>query len=154
MKLSDFKYNLPKTAIAKFPLEQRDQSRLMVLNRATKEIEEKKFADVIDYMSRGDVLVVNESRVIQARLFGTKERTNAKIEVFVLRELNKKEGLTILFITHDIGVIADDITKLVTINQKASVCSDPKEMMNCQEMSDLYGIEAHLLQNHKERREC
>jgi S-adenosylmethionine:tRNA ribosyltransferase-isomerase len=93
MKLSDFKYNLPKTAIAKFPLEQRDQSRLMVLNRATKEIEEKKFSDVIDYMSRGDVLVVNESRVIQARLFGTKERTNAKIEVFVLRELNKKDNI-------------------------------------------------------------
>ncbi len=93
MKLSDFKYNLPKSAIAKFPLEQRDQSRLMVLNRATQEIEEKKFSDVIDYMSRGDVLVVNESRVIQARLFGTKERTNAKIEVFVLRELNKKDNI-------------------------------------------------------------
>jgi len=54
----------------------------------------------------------------------------------------------------DIGVIADDITKLVTINQKANICSDPKEMMSCQDMSDLYGIEAHLLQHHKERREC
>ncbi len=93
MKLSDFKFNIPKTLIAKFPLEKRDESRLMVLNRATQEIEEKKFANVIDYMSKGDVLVVNESRVIQARLFGTKERTNAKIEVFVLRELNKKDNI-------------------------------------------------------------
>jgi len=66
----------------------------------------------------------------------------------LLRELNKNEGLTIIFITHDIGVIADDITKLVTINQKAKICTNPKEMMSCQEMSDLYGIEAHLLQNH------
>ncbi len=93
MKLSDFKFNLPKTLIAKFPLEERDQARLMVLNRETEEIEEKKFANVIDYMSKGDVLVVNESRVIQARLYGTKERTNAKIEVFVLRELNKKDNI-------------------------------------------------------------
>ncbi len=93
MKLSDFKFNLPKTLIAKFPLEERDQARLMVLNRETQEIEEKKFANVIDYMSKGDVLVVNESRVIQARLYGTKERTNAKIEVFVLRELNKKDNI-------------------------------------------------------------
>ncbi len=93
MKLSEFKFNLPKTLIAKFPLEERDQARLMVLNRETEEIEEKKFANVIDYMSKGDVLVVNESRVIQARLYGTKERTNAKIEVFVLRELNKKDNI-------------------------------------------------------------
>jgi len=70
----------------------------------------------------------------------------------LLRELNKNEGLTIVFITHDVGVIADDITKLVTINQKAQVCIDPKEMMSCQEMSDLYGIEAHLLQNHAHKR--
>jgi len=93
MKLSDFKYNLPKTAIAKFPVEQRDQSRLMVLNKKTGEIEAKTFVDVIDYMHKGDVLVVNESRVMQARLFGNKERTNAQIEVFVLRELNKEERI-------------------------------------------------------------
>ena len=69
----------------------------------------------------------------------------------LLRELNKNEGLTIVFITHDIGVIADDITKLITINQKAQVCTNPKELMSCQEMSDLYGIEAHLLQNHTDK---
>jgi len=93
MKLSAFKYVLPKTPIAKFPASPRDSAKLMVLNRATSKIENKKFSDVVDYMSRGDVLVVNETKVMQARLFGKKERTNAKIEVFVLRELNKKENI-------------------------------------------------------------
>lgn len=93
MKLSAFKYNLPKTAIAKFPVTPRDKAKLMVLDRATNNIENKKFTDIVDYMSKGDVLVVNETKVMQARLFGKKERTNAKIEVFVLRELNKKENI-------------------------------------------------------------
>jgi len=93
MKLSDFKYNLPGTYIAKHPVKPRDSSKLMVLNREKQSIETKKFSDVIDYMSRGDVLVVNETKVMQARLFGKKERTNALIEVFVLRELNKKENI-------------------------------------------------------------
>lgn len=91
MKLSDFKYNLPKTAIAKYPVTPRDKAKLMVLDRETEEIVKKKFTDVADYMSKGDVLVVNETRVFQARLFGKKEKTNAKIEVFLLRELNKEE---------------------------------------------------------------
>ncbi|MBU1114835.1 MAG: tRNA preQ1(34) S-adenosylmethionine ribosyltransferase-isomerase QueA [Bacteroidetes bacterium] len=93
MKLTDFKYTLPGTAIAKHPVSPRDSSKLMVLNRADQSIETKQFSDVIDYMSRGDVLVVNETKVMQARLFGKKERTNAIIEVFVLRELNKKENI-------------------------------------------------------------
>lgn len=93
MKLSDFKYNLPKTAIAKFPVSPRDKAALMVLNRANGEIEHKTFANVIDYMDKGDVIVVNKTKVMQARLFGKKERTNAKIEVFVLRELNKEENI-------------------------------------------------------------
>jgi len=66
----------------------------------------------------------------------------------LLRELNTKENITIVFITHDIGVIANDITKLITINQKAKVCTDPKKMISCEDMSKLYGIEAHLLFNH------
>lgn len=93
MKLSDFKYNLPKTAIAKFPVVPRDSAKLMVLNKDTGEIEHKVFSDLPDYLTKGDVLVVNESKVMQARLIGKKERTNAKIEVFVLRELNKKENI-------------------------------------------------------------
>jgi S-adenosylmethionine:tRNA ribosyltransferase-isomerase len=91
MKLSDFKYNLPKTAIAKYPVSPRDKSKLLVVHKETGEMEDKKFTDVIDYMEKGDVLVVNETRVFQARLFGKKEKTQAKIEVFLLRELNKDD---------------------------------------------------------------
>jgi S-adenosylmethionine:tRNA ribosyltransferase-isomerase len=91
MKLSDFKYNLPKTSIAKYPVSPRDKAKLMVLNKETEEIQNKSFADIVDYMEKGDVLVVNETRVFQARLFGKKEKTNAKIEVFLLRELNADE---------------------------------------------------------------
>jgi len=91
MKLSDFKYNLPKTAIAKYPVLPRDKAKLMVVNRETHELETKKFSKVSDYMTKGDVMVVNETRVFQARLFGQKEKTNAKIEVFLLRELNATE---------------------------------------------------------------
>lgn len=91
MKLSDFKYNLPKTQIAKFPVEPRDTAKLMVLDKEKQTIENKAFKDIVKYMEKGDILVVNETKVIQARLFGKKERTNAKIEVFLLRELNKEE---------------------------------------------------------------
>lgn len=93
MKLSDFQYNLPKTYIAKNPATPRDKAKLMVLDRANGEIDHKAFADVVDYMDKGDVIVVNKTKVMQARLFGKKERTNAKIEVFVLRELNKEENI-------------------------------------------------------------
>ena len=75
MKLSDFSYNLPKTSIAKYPVSPRDKSKLLVLNRETQEMESKRFTNVVDYMSKGDVLVVNETRVFQARLFGKKEKT-------------------------------------------------------------------------------
>ncbi len=91
MKLSDFKYNLPKNAIAKYPVSPRDKAKLMVLNRETQEIENKKFSNIVDYMEKGDTLAVNETRVFQARLYGKKEKTNAKIEVFLLRELNAEE---------------------------------------------------------------
>ena len=93
MKLSDFNYNLPKPQIARFPADPRDSALMMVLNRADNTIEHKKFSDIIDYMNKGDVLVVNKTKVMQARLYGYKERTNAKIEVFVLRELNKEENI-------------------------------------------------------------
>ncbi|MFT5662288.1 MAG: zinc transport system ATP-binding protein [Sulfurimonas sp.] len=67
----------------------------------------------------------------------------------LLSKLNKEDNITIVFITHDIGVIADDIGRLFTINQKAIVCNNPKEAISCEEMSDLYGISAHLVHNHK-----
>lgn len=67
----------------------------------------------------------------------------------LLSKLNREENITILFITHDVGVIADDINRLFTINQKATICNNPKEILSCEDMTALYGIEAHLLHNHK-----
>lgn len=67
----------------------------------------------------------------------------------LLRTLNQQEKITIVFITHDVGVIADDIARLFTINQKAIICNNPKQTLSCEEMSTLYGIDAHLLHNHK-----
>ena len=93
MKLSDFKYPLPRNLIAKFPAKPRDHSRLMVLNRADESIDDIKFFEIADFLNKGDCLVVNETKVFQARLFGKKEKTNAKIEVFLLRELNAEDNI-------------------------------------------------------------
>jgi S-adenosylmethionine:tRNA ribosyltransferase-isomerase len=87
-KLSNFNYTLPKELIAQYPAEQRDQSRLMVVNRKTGKIEHKVFKDVLSYFTDGDVMIFNNTKVFPARLFGQKEKTGAKIEVFLLRELN------------------------------------------------------------------
>jgi S-adenosylmethionine:tRNA ribosyltransferase-isomerase len=87
MKLSDFKYKLPDKLIAKYPAPQRDKSRLMVLHRDTHEIEEKIFSDLVNYLQEGDCLVINETKVFPARLMGTKDKTDAEVEIFLLREL-------------------------------------------------------------------
>jgi S-adenosylmethionine:tRNA ribosyltransferase-isomerase len=89
MKLSDFKFEVPKKLISLYPSENRDESRLMVVHRATGKIEHKVFKDVIDYFNEGDVFVTNNTKVFPARLYGNKEKTGAKIEVFLLRELNQ-----------------------------------------------------------------
>ena len=93
MKLSQYKYNLPQELIAKFPADNRDESRLMVINRKTKQIEHKVFKDVINYFDEGDVFVFNNTKVFPARLYGNKEKTGAEIEVFLLRELNREQRL-------------------------------------------------------------
>ncbi|HOV98510.1 MAG TPA: tRNA preQ1(34) S-adenosylmethionine ribosyltransferase-isomerase QueA [Bacteroidota bacterium] len=93
MKLSDFKYPLPRNLVAKVPANPRDHSRLMVVDRATQSIEDRKFYEIVDYFEKGDCLVINETKVFQARLIGKKEKTNAKIEVFLLRELNAEENV-------------------------------------------------------------
>ncbi|MBM4175856.1 MAG: tRNA preQ1(34) S-adenosylmethionine ribosyltransferase-isomerase QueA [Ignavibacteria bacterium] len=93
MKLSDFKYVLPKNLIAKHPANPRDKCNLMVLNREDKTIEKRKFSDIHEYFGRGDTLVINDTRVFPARMFGKKEKTHAKIEVFLLRELNSTEKI-------------------------------------------------------------
>lgn len=93
MKLSDFKYSVPKTAIAQYPVEPRDKASLLVLDRKTGEMEDRMFSDIVSYFEKGDCLVVNESRVFPARLIGKKEKTNATIEVMLLRELSRKDAL-------------------------------------------------------------
>jgi len=89
MKLSEFNFNLPPELLAEYPSEYRDESRLMVVHRNTGKIEHKLFKDLIDYFDEDDVMILNNTKVFPARLYGNKEKTGAKIEVFLLRELDK-----------------------------------------------------------------
>jgi len=93
MKLSQFKYNLPEELIALYPAKNRDESRLMVLHRNSGKIEHRIFKDIVEYFNEHDVIVLNNTKVFPARLYGRKEKTGAKIEVFLLRELNKEQRL-------------------------------------------------------------
>lgn len=93
MKLSQFKFDLPPELLAEHPAQNRDESRLMVVNRKEGTIEHKMFKDIIDYFDEGDVLIMNDTKVFPARLYGNKEKTGAKIEVFLLRELNRENLL-------------------------------------------------------------
>lgn len=93
MKLSQFKFKLPQELIAERPSESRDESRLMVLNRKTRTIEHKMFRNILDYCDDGDTFIINNTRVFPARMYGNKEKTGAKIEVFLLRELNAESRL-------------------------------------------------------------
>ncbi|PIZ07811.1 MAG: tRNA preQ1(34) S-adenosylmethionine ribosyltransferase-isomerase QueA, partial [Flavobacteriaceae bacterium CG_4_10_14_0_8_um_filter_34_31] len=85
MKLSSFQFELPQELLAEYPTLNRDESRLMVLNRKTQTIEHKMFKDLIDYFEEDDVLILNDTKVFPARLYGNKEKTGARIEVFLLR---------------------------------------------------------------------
>ena len=87
MNLSDFDYFLPERLVAQTPLECRDKSRLMCINRVSGDIEHRSFRDILDYMQAGDCLVLNDSRVIPARLFAKKRDTGAYVEVFLLRPM-------------------------------------------------------------------
>jgi S-adenosylmethionine:tRNA ribosyltransferase-isomerase len=93
MKLSNFNFNLPPELLAEYPAPNRDEARLMVLDRKNKTIEHKMFKDLIDYFDEQDVLVLNNTKVFPARLYGNKEKTGARIEVFLLRELNAETRL-------------------------------------------------------------
>ena len=90
---SNFNYDLPKELLAEYPSDQRDESKLMILNRDTQKIEHKLFKDIIDYFDDGDVFVLNDTKVFPARLMGNKEKTGARIEVFLLRELSRDQRL-------------------------------------------------------------
>ncbi len=138
----------------------------------SRETQEDKLA-VRDAMQKMDVLTLQDKmvgtlsggqrqRVMIARALASSPRIlildepNTGVDMVsqqrfyaLLAKLNTEENITIVFITHDIGVIADDIGRLFTINQKAIICNDPKKAMSCEDMSKLYGIEAHLIHNHK-----
>ena len=89
MKTEDFNYDLPEELIAQTPLKNRDESKLLVLDKETGNIEHKHFFDIIDYLNEGDALVLNDTKVLPARLFGIKEETNAHIEILMLKEVDK-----------------------------------------------------------------
>lgn len=93
MKLSQFKFNLPHDLIAMYPPKEREDARMMVLHRDTQTIEHKTFRDILSYCNPGDLFVINNSRVFPARLYGEKEKTGAKIEVMLLRELDPESRL-------------------------------------------------------------
>lgn len=93
MKLSQFKFNLPRDLVADYPAKSRDGSRLMVIHRDTGKIEHKHFHELINYFDDGDTMILNDTKVFPARLYGNKEKTGAKIEVFLLRELNRESRL-------------------------------------------------------------
>lgn len=90
MKLSQFKYKLPEERIAKYPAPHRDESRMLVLHRSTGDIEHLMFKDILSFFNENDVFVFNDTKVFPARLYGNKEKTGARIEVFLLRELNEE----------------------------------------------------------------
>lgn len=93
MKTSDFNFDLPAELLAEYPSEERDEARLMVVHRSTGKIEHKMFKDLINYFNDGDVMILNNTKVFPARMYGNKEKTGAKIEVFLLRELDKETRL-------------------------------------------------------------
>ncbi|MDR3093799.1 MAG: tRNA preQ1(34) S-adenosylmethionine ribosyltransferase-isomerase QueA [Bacteroidales bacterium] len=93
MRLSQYKFHLPPELISKYPTPLRDEARLMVINRQSNRIEHRKFKDIIDYFKEGDIMVLNNTKVFPARLYGNKEKTGAQIEVFLLRELNPEQRL-------------------------------------------------------------
>ena len=93
MKLSQFKFDLPKDRIATEPVRWRDECKLMVLHKSSGEIEHRQFKDIIDYFGKGDLFVLNDTKVFPAKLLGKKEKTGADIMVFLLRELNKEQKL-------------------------------------------------------------
>ena len=115
MKLSEFKYYLPQELIALHPAAERDEARLMVLDRKTQTIEHKLFKDVIDYFDEGDLFVMNNTRVFPALLYGEKEQTRAKIRVFLLRELDPETRLW--------DVLVDPARK-IRIGNKLCFCED------------------------------
>ena len=140
MKTSDFYYDLPQEYIAQTPIEPRDHSRMMVLHRDSDDIEHKHFYDIIDYLDEGDTLIVNDSRVIPARIYGYKEDTGAKIEFLLLKQLDglrwetlvkpgkkAKIGTRFIFgdglLTAEVVDIVDDGNRIVELHSEENIYS-------------------------------
>jgi len=140
MKTSDFYYDLPQEYIAQTPIEPRDHSRMMVLHRDSEDIEHRHFYDIIDYLSEGDTLIVNDSRVIPARIYGYKEDTGAKIEFLLLKQLDglrwetlvkpgkkAKIGTRFIFgdglLTAEVVDIVDDGNRIVELHSEENIYS-------------------------------
>ena len=109
MKLSQFKFKLPEDKIALHPAKYRDESRLMVVHKSTGKIEHKVFKDILDYFDDKDVFIFNDTKVFPARLYGNKEKTGARIEVFLLRELNEELRLWDVLVDPDDSMVAEVI---------------------------------------------
>lgn len=124
MKLEEFNYDLPEELIAQTPLKNREESKLMVLNKETGEIEHRHFYEIIDYLNEGDILVINDTKVIPSRIYGNKTDTNAKIEVLLLKELE-----------NDIWETLVRPAKRVKIGTKISF-GDGKIIAECVECAD------------------
>ena len=138
MKTHDFFYELPQEQIAQTPIEPKDHSRLMVLRRDSDNIEHKHFYDIIDYLNKGDTLIVNDSRVIPARIYGYKEDTGAKIEFLLLRQLDGKRWETLVkpgkkakpgtrfifgdgLLTAEVIEVTDDGNRIVELNSEENI---------------------------------
>lgn len=93
MKLSEFDFTVPPNLVANSPAKPRDNAKMLVVHRAERRFEHRRFRDILDYFGEGDVLIMNNSKVFPARLYGSKEKTGAQIEVFMLRELNRDSRL-------------------------------------------------------------
>ena len=96
MKTSDFYYELPEELIAQTPVEPRDSSRMLVMNKQTGELEHKHFYNIIDFLNEGDCLILNDSRVLPARIYGVKEGTGANVEFLLLRHIESKRWETLV----------------------------------------------------------
>ena len=131
MKTSDFYYDLPQEQIAQTPIEPRDHSRLMVLHRENDEIEHRRFDDILDYLDEGDCLIVNDSRVIPARIYGVKEDTGAKIEFLLLKQLSGNRWETLVkpakfifgdgLLNAEVVDIVDDGNRIVELQSEENI---------------------------------
>ena len=134
LKLDDFDYYLPDSLIAKYPLEKRDNSKMLVLDKTTGEIEHKHFFDIVDYLNKDDILILNNTKVIPARLLGKKE-TGAKIEIFLTRPFENNIWSALIrnskrLKENDIVIISDELKVLIKEKKNQKTAISPNTLLN------------------------